>query len=609
MNRNRLFDGTRFLVAATLFLVLVPVAAAQSRNPSARAYVDPPVVTVGETVRLVVEVTGVRKIERVVPGRFPNAAWGGLTVGVRVGGSEEGVAANTFMLIQEFVPSIAGSFEVGAFQVTADGRNMDTEPVAVRVNPLDGVEVAVRAWVTPERVRVGDSFELSAEIVGSPFAEPRFIAPDVFDFAEQGSATGSESSRRWSLRAVVPGEFVIPPVRVTGPEGTFESEPLTVVIDPPEVEVHAIVEAGSIWVGGEFILKLEVTGAAELDEEPVLPETGAFADLIGLVDSRSRVASVPSEAERDYRFRAVRAGRFQVGPVSVDIGGRTLATAPITIVVDEVPTLEEDPPSSLLMVGSPDETRAYVNEPVIVTYAIAYDRMASTGWPSPGTASWPSFEGFRVLELRPGAGPRDLLVDGRPFEEQGLRRVALLPREPGQLSVDGGFAEARAPDRFAGLNRATGRPAMTSIVLASEPFMLEVLPLPDEGRPASFRGYVGTISINSWVDRTRVAVGETMTLEVEVSVQGQVETLPDPEIDFPDDFTVSDPEVRRDSRDRRGELSGTRTYTYRLTAVPPGSYRIPAVEMSYFDAESESYGTASGQPFTITVVPAGSEGQ
>ncbi len=196
-------------------------------------------------------------------------------------------------------------------------------------------------------------------------------------------------------------------------------------------------------------------------------------------------------------------------------------------------------------------SRARLSAPVIVA---SHDRMASAGWPLPGTASWLSFEGFRR-------------------------------------------------DRAAGWSRATGRPAMASMVLASEPFTLEVLSLPEEGRPASFRGFVGSLSVTSWVDRSRVEVGETMTLEVAVSVVGHVEALPEPEIDFPDGFTVSEPEIGTEIRDRQGVLSGSRTYVYRLTALAPGSYRIPAVEMSYFDAGAGLYGTALGQPFSIAVVP------
>ena len=316
-----------------------------------------------------------------------------------------------------------------------------------------------------------------------------------------------------------------------------------------------------------------------------------------------------SSVERQYRFRALQAGRFEIGPVRVAAAGRTLATDPIAIVVDEVPTLEEDPPGGLVFMGFPDKTRVYVNEPVVVTYSLAHDRWTGGLGPRPGARSWPSFDGVRVLERQRWGSFEDLIVDGRTMDQSVIRRVTLLPRDPGLVSVDPGLVEARRMDLSGGWDRATGRPRMTSIVLASEPFTLEVLPLPEEGRPASFRGHVGTLSVASQVDRTRVPVGETVMLEVEVTLEGHVEILPDPEIGFPDGFTVSEPEITTNSRESRGVLSGSRTYIYRLTAVSPGSYRIPAVEMSYFDTETESYGTARGHPFTIMVVPAGREGR
>ena len=615
MNVNGMTRGMGLVAALALCPILAPATAEAAQAPSVRVHVEPPEVTVGETLRVVLEIRGARDIEQVsrpwpwVRGLrrgFPS----GTTVGVRVGEAGVEVAESSFTLSHEFVAIAAGSFEVGPFRVTADGQTIESELVAVRVAPWEGAEPTVVARVVPERVRVGDGFSLNAEIRGSSFSEHEFLLPDIFDFAESGGGYVGPTNRIWSLRALAPGEFVIPPVLVTGPGGTHESEPLTVVIDPVPVEVQATVEAQSIWVGGEFNVRLEVTGAGELDREAVLPETGAFAELVELVDSSS---SPPGRlgvrsVEREYRFRALSAGRFEIGPVRVAVAGRTLTTDPIGITVDDVPTLEVDPPASPVMVGSPSKTRAFVNEPVIVAYALAYDRMTSVGWPPSGTASWPSFDGFRVLELRPWGEP-DPVVENRSLDARGLRRVALLHREPGRLRVESAVAEARVWDRSSEWNSATGRLAMTSIVLASEPFTLNVLPLPDEGRPASFRGYVGTLSIASWVDRTRLEVGETMTLEVEVSVEGHVEALPDPEIDFPDGLAVSEPEIATTFRDRRGGLSGSRTYVYRVTAVAPGSHRIPAVEMSYFDAESESYGTARAQPFTVTVVPAGSEGR
>ncbi|MDE2654509.1 MAG: BatD family protein [Gemmatimonadota bacterium] len=607
MNIKGLSQGLRLVAVLVLSLILVPAASARAQTASVRAYVDPPEVTVGEALTVVVEISGVRAIERVAGPRvrgFTRPGWPDYaSVSVRVGGA--GVPENTFVLSYEVVPNTAGSFEVGPFRITADGQDLETEAVAVTVVPRGGSEIRVEARVAPGRTRVGEAIELTVDIVGSSYGEHDFILPDVFDFAESGGGSRGRTSRTWNLRALVPGEFVIPPVRVSGPEGIFESERLTVVIDPPPVEVQAVVEAGTVWVGGEFILKLEVTGAGELDEAPVLPETGGFLELVELVDSsrtppgRTGVAQI----EHEYLFRALQAGRFEIGPVRVAAAGSALATDPIAIVVDEVPTLAEDPPTSPVMVGSPSKTRAYVNEPVIVTYAFAYDPRAEAGWPRAGTASWPSFDGFGVLKLYRGGGRRDVDAQGRTLDHLNLRRVALLPGRPGLFIVDRGIAEARTQDRFGGWNPTTGRPELTSLTLSSEPFTLEVLPLPVEGRPASFRGYVGTVSAACWVDRTRIAVGEMVTLAVEVSVEGHVETLPDPEINFPAGFTIADPEIDTTFHDNIRDLDGSRTYIYRLTAVNPGTYRIPAVEMSYFDSESESYGTARCEPSTVTVVP------
>ena len=576
---------------------------------------DPLEMTLGDTLRLVLEIGGVREIERLARPWLPGLRRPGLpfetALSVRTGGSGLEVAESSFRLSFELVPDAAGPYEVGAFRITADGRTLETAPVTVRVDPRESEAATVVAWLESERVRVGDGFKLSAEIRGSSFAEHEFILPDVFDFAEPGGGISNAFERTWNLRALVAGEFVIPPIRVTGPGGSYESEPLTVVIDPPPVEVQATVEAGSIWVGGEFDVKLEVTGVRELDQEPLLPETDAFAELVALEDSRASPPGMVgvSSVERVYRLRALRAGRFEIGPVRIAVAGSTLATDPIDIVVDETPTLEEDIPASLLLTGSPDKSRVHVNEPVVVTYTLAHDRLAEGPGPRPGTRSWPSFDGFRVLERQRWGSFEDLRVDGRTFGQNTIRRVSLLPLEPGLLSVDRGILEARRVDRSVGWDRATGRPRMTSIVLASEPFTLEVLPLPVEGRPASFQGRVGTVSVASWVDRTHVPLSETLTLEVEVSAEGHLETLPDPEIDFPDGFSVSEPEVNANFRERRGVLSGFRTYIYRLTAVTPGTYRIPAVEMSWFNAATDSYGTSRSHALTVTVVPLGGEGR
>ena len=309
-----------------------------------------------------------------------------------------------------------------------------------------------------------------------------------------------------------------------------------------------------------------------------------------------------------HRFRALRPGRFEIGPVRIVAEGRTVGTDPVVVSVDEVPTGAPDPPASLVLAGTAAKSRAYVGEPVIVTYSVAHN--GHFPWPRVGTRSRPSLDHVDVLE-RPGYAREELNEATWPRNRIWLDHFALFPRRAGRLKVGAFTVEvgvANPHDVWARTSPGDFDREFTSYILTSNPLTLEVLPQPDEGRPASIRGHVGTLKLASRINGTRVEVGGALTLEVKAKVEGYVEGLPDPGIDFPNGLDVSGPEIRTDIADYGlYKLRGTRTYIYHLTATTPGRYEIPAVEMSYFDPATESYGTTRSHPFTITVVPAGEE--
>ena len=590
---------------ASLSLLVVSAGGAQAQDPTVRAYADPPEVAVGDQFRLVVEISGAKIIESVtLPERFDFARTmgrSGATAAAKVGNAEGRGSPGVFTLTYAYVAGDPGLFEVGPFRIVADGRALETEPVAVLVNREGDSEVVVSARIEPSRVVVGDEVTLSVEVVGRLSGTPEFIAPDVFDFAGHVGPTGSVSQRNWnwSISVSEEGEFIIPPVKVVVGDRTYESEPLTLVVGARPISVETTLRSGSIWVGGEFVFELEVTGVGKLDEELATPLPDAVAELIDVLESSRDFAD--KRLARFYRFRARQAGQFEIGPMRIAADGQTFESQPVSMVVDEVPTGDADPSDGLFLQGVPNKTFAYVNEPVVVEYSVASE--PEIFGPILGTRSWPSLDDFVVLELTRGRFRREAVVDGRRYQRRLVRRVALLPRRAGQLDLGAATVEARLWERgFAAVRRTE-----TSIILNSKPHTLDVLPLPDEGRPESFQGHVGTLEAVAWVDRTRAEVGETVTLQVEVSVEGLVEALPEPEIDFPGGFEVSEPETDSDLPWRGGGLQGTRTYTWHLTATTPGTFVIPAVEMSYFDPETESYGTTRTHPFTVTVLPAGAE--
>ncbi|MDE2654511.1 MAG: BatD family protein [Gemmatimonadota bacterium] len=603
------------LLMALLCAGVLPPATAHAQDPSAHVRLEPHDVAIGEEFRLIVEVRGASRVERVVIPELFDFAYCinpyDPAVEVKVGDAESGAAANSVSLSYVFVPTRVGFFEMRPFRITADGRSLETDAIAVRVT--GGPDPVVTARVEPTVVNVGDEFELIAEVLGSESMFLEFVVPDVFDFAEPGGGGGSESRQRWRMRALEPGEWVIPPVRVVDQDRSYESEPISIVVtdEPMAVGAEATLQSEAIWVGGEFTLSLNITGVHELDEDPAIPETDGFAELVEVERPWRFIANTEKTISYNYRFRAVQAGSFEIGRMRILADGREIESDPVSLVVDQVPTSGADPPRGLMLVGALSKTRAYVGEVVIVEYSIQnQDSWPSIGsLPRMGTVSWPAFDGLEVLSLDARRVSIEDVQD-RSFRPIFGRQMVVVPREAGMVDIAPATIEYRVEDWRDDWDRAPeDGPARvsTSYILTSEPLSLEVVPLPVDGRPASFRRHVGTLAAASRVDRNRAEVGETVTLRVKVSVTGNVDALAAPEIDFPSGFAVSEAEIVTVLPDRYETPRGDVEYIYRLTAVNPGSYRIPAVEMSYFDPEPEAYGTARGQSYTITVTAAGRE--
>lgn len=616
-NPGRFVPLTVFLASAGVTLAGSERLSAQS--PTVRAYLEQPEIGLGQPVELIIELSGVQDRSSVrVPAALglPATSIDGFdrtSIWRMRPGPEEGVFTVRYTVFRAPPP---GSHRIGPLRVAADGVVLETESLTLVV--AGGSDASVRARVDPASVKVGDTFELIVEVIGDGRLTHFPEVPDVYDFAEaEGRSGGSDDRFRHTLRAIAAGVFEVPPIEVRLDQGVLQTDAVRLVVtdEPPRVDARAVLDSELVWVGSEFVVTLDVDGVRELDAEPVLPDTDTFAVLVASEPPSGPRFRTPGERQSthwDFRYRAVSAGRFEFGPVQIAANGRTYMTESIDIVVDALPNMDLRPPGDLRLEVTSDalpvRRSVYVNQPLILSYRVLH-RQQRMGGLQTGTVSWPAFEGFLAVDLsRPRTGGEAVTVEGRRYSAIPLRRVALIPASEGDVEIGPAAVEVRLPERRFGFR---GQPApnrgSTSVVLTSDPVTLEVLPLPEEDRPADFTGHVGTLEVTSWVDRTSVPAGDTVTVAVDVSVEGYVAGLPDPEVRFPAGFEVAPPRMQYGMSRGRDGLSGTRSYTYRLVAVAPGTYEIPAVVMSFFDPETGAYGVSRGQPFTITVVSAGEE--
>ena len=612
----------RTVGVALVFEVLTGPLSAQ--EPAAKAHLEPTEVEVGEPFKVIVEISGVTKVEDVfIPPvfRFPGRPQDGLLpFSTEITNPEGGQPGGLVVFSYSFVAAGAGTVEIGPILVTADGGSLETERLTLSVK--DPETVTVRAHVEPAEVRKLEEFTVRVEVDGVQSIREPPVLRDLSHFARRSGGGGGARNARLNYMALKAGTYEIGPVSVKVGNNVYESEPLTVVVsdEPPVVEVFAALNTEQAWVGGDFVLVVTVEGIREMDESPALPDMSDFARLIRDDFGGGGFGGSRYYAEGEYRFRALKAGDFVIDPIRVETAGQSVQTEPIRLTIGETPPGPAVPPADLRATAEADKRRVYVGEPVIVSYGFLSrgSRLYGAGEWSVQYDSWtlPPKEGLTVQQLpRRHRAQERVFLEGRWYQPYTLSRLAVIPGEPGETTI--GPAELKVQinrrsesDLRQGRSKwvASLRGTWTPMTLTTDPISIEVVPLPDQGRPDSFRGHVGRLELVAWVNRTEGVVGDTVTLRIELSGDGHSSFLPEPEIAFPAEFDVSDPQVSvSDPPYGGGEHRAARVYTYRLVATGVGTYRIPAVEVSWFDAESESYGTSGAGPFEFTALPAGGE--
>ena len=389
-----------------------------------------------------------------------------------------------------------------------------------------------------------------------------------------------------------------------------------------ELAVRAYLDQTVIGLNQQFTLQVEMSGKEiNAASTPQLPKMDDFAAYLGsgssqniqFVNGKMSVSKTIS-----YYFQATAVGRFRIGPVTVKADGETYQTDPIDVEIQKMaaPSAASRRQDTAVQGTGPAEgdlflrvfvnkDRVYQNEPVIVIYKI-YTRVNVSSF---GFSQLPGTTGFWVEEFDTGPQPVTTteILDGKRYTVATIKKMALFPMTPGTKTIDplGVECEVRVQKRSRDIfddffsDSFFGRTVRKAI--RSKPVTVEVLPLPEEGKPADFSGVVGRLKMEGRVDKTRVKTNEAVSFSVTISGQGNIRTLPEPQVLFPSDFEVYPPKVSETVNRQGSVISGSKTYEYVLVPRVPGLQKINPVRLSTFDPVSEFYSVLETDEFVIDV--------
>ncbi len=121
--------------------------------------------------------------------------------------------------------------------------------------------------------------------------------------------------------------------------------------------------------------------------------------------------------------------------------------------------------------------------------------------------------------------------------------------------------------------------------------------------PGPSDAMVGRYTITATLDRKAVATGDAVTLHATIEGTGNVREAR-PVLGHVDGLRILPPQVQDQVSAPNDFVTGTRTMDWLIVPERPGTYTIPALELSTFDPASSTYATAKAGPFTLTAAGA-----
>ena len=318
-----------------------------------------------------------------------------------------------------------------------------------------------------------------------------------------------------------------------------------------------------------------------------------------------RNANITFSRELTYVLYAKQTGTFTIGPFQLEMDDERYETKPITVEIVQGASRSQagqaDDP--LFVLARADHERAYVGQQVTVSYDLFYRvQLRNVSF-----NKLPTFVGFWTEDLfvAQQLESHQEVRGGVSYNVAPLRRVALFPTGAGTHAVGtlavscdipqqrrgGALDDFFAGDPFFGRSR--------SVLRQSEELQIEVLPLPEQGRPAEFTGAVGRFQLSVEAQPTQVAVGDPVTLRVLVEGEGNMAAVQPLQVDTAAGVKLYDPKVEEEERITNGVYGGRRLFEYILIPEQGGTLNIPPLRFAYFDPHQGHYEVLKSAPITI----------
>jgi hypothetical protein len=307
-------------------------------------------------------------------------------------------------------------------------------------------------------------------------------------------------------------------------------------------------------------------------------------------------------------------GEFTIPALTADVNGQQLSTAPLKLTVlkaDAPPAAAVDSGNEIafMKLSLPDK-KIYVGQVLTAQLQVClrddvqnFANFQFTGQPA---------DGFTINKMIQGQNRR-AQIGNRTYTVIPLT-FALTAMKSGALSLGPFTASAvvvlpsqnEGNDPFAqmGIRSPFFSGEQKQVTLATEIVKAECLPLPAENVPADFNGAVGDYQLTATVGPTNLAVGDPVTVRVQISGRGALDAIQLPDQSALKNFKVFPPTAKTEIADQLG-LEGRKTFEEIVTPQNSDVRAWPPFSFSFFNPDDGQYHTLTQAAVPLAVHSAG----
>ncbi len=383
-----------------------------------------------------------------------------------------------------------------------------------------------------------------------------------------------------------------------------------------EITVSARVEPNPIPLGESGQLLVVVEGSQKA-EPPVIQGNDYLQ--IAYRGPSTQVAIVNGEMTATlthiFQIQPNQLGKFRLSPLTVVVDGKRYQTeefilevvkgAPDSIDVGRIAWLEFDLP----------DRDVYVGETISTQLRMVMLNQAT--FPNRGL---PQVEGdaFSItpIDTEPDISRR--IKDGRYYDVYAWD-LGITPVKAGLQTLQFQSTHTlRIPESPRGNRRdpfnlfgndplfgnVFGRYQDKQIVANSQPAVLTIQPHPEDGRPNSFNGAIGSFSIAASTESRDLVEGDPITLRIELSGEGNFSQLIPPEFPAGHEFKTYPPRVLEEDLDKQ-HFRGTKSFEYVVIPLSASITEVPGIAFAFLHPETGAYREVSTSPIPLSITAAG----